>query len=628
MFDAVRNNKKIVQVFLALITLPFAFFGVESYVRNAGTGDAVARIGDVKISPQQYQQAMREQQDRLRAQLGGQFDAKMLDTPEARKAILDDLVDQQLLLLEANKKGLFASDEAIRQTIGSIDAFRVDGKFSPERYEAALRGQGMTPAGFEARLRQDLTLQQLATAVSQSGITARTVSDRILAMQTETRDIQEYRLPLDTFLDKVKLADGAAKKFYDDNSRQFEMPEQAKVEFVVLSMDAIAAALAITDGEVKAWYDGHKDRYQQAEERRASHILIGFEKLGKDKARAKAEEVLKEVRKNPAAFADLARKNSDDPGSAAKGGDLGFFGSGMMVKPFEDATFALKDGEISGIVESDFGFHIIKLTGIHAAKGKDLAEVRGEIEAELKKAAGSRKFAEAAEAFSNIVYEQSDSLKPAAEKFGLAVKQSEWLGRQVNPVNGPLANEKLLAAVFSEDSVKNRRNTEAVEIAPNTLIAARIVDYKPATLQPFESVKGSIETLLRRQEAQALARKDGEARLEALRKGDDKLGWGAVKSVSRLDPRQVPPPAVPTVFKMDAGKLPAYAGVDLPGSGYALFKLVKLNAGEALDDARKQALVRQLKTLEAQEEVHSYLAALRNRYKVEINTAALEAKEK
>ena len=628
MFDAVRNNKKIVQIFLALITLPFAFFGVESYVRNAGTGDAVARIGDVKISPQQYQQAMKEQQDRLRAQLGAQFDAKMLDTPEARKAILDDLVDQQLLLLEANKKGLFASDGAIRQTISSIDAFKVDGKFSPERYEAALRGQGMTPAGFEARLRQDLTLQQLATAVSQSGVTARTVSDRILAMQTETRDIQEYRLPLDAYLDKVKLADGAVKKFYDDNSRQFEMPEQAKVEFVVLSMDAIAASLAISDGEIKAWYDGHKDRYQQAEERRASHILIGFEKLGKDKARAKAEEVLKEVRKNPAAFADLARKNSDDPGSAAKGGDLGFFGSGMMVKPFEDATFALKEGEISGIVESDFGFHIIKLTGIHAAKGKDLAEVRGEIEAELKKAAGSRKFAEAAEAFSNIVYEQADSLKPAAEKFGLAVKQSEWLGRQVNPANGPLANEKLLAAVFSEDSVKNRRNTEAVEIAPNTLVAARIVDYKPATLQPFESVKGSIETLLRRQEAQALARKDGEARLEALRKGDDKLGWGAVKSVSRLDPRQVPPPAVPTVFKMDAGKLPAYAGVDLPGSGYALFKLVKLNAGEALDDARKQALLRQLNTLEAQEEVQSYLAALRSRYKVEINAAALEAREK
>ena len=627
MFDAVRNNKKIVQIFLALITLPFAFFGVDSYVRNSGTGDAVAKIGDVKISQQQFQQALREQQERLRAQMG-QIDPKVLDTPEARKAILDDLVDQQLLMLEASKKGLFTSDGAIRGTISGIDAFKVDGKFSQERYEATLRGQGMTPAGFEARLRQDLTLQLLATAVSQSGIMARAVSDRILAMQTEKRDIQEFRLPLDAYLDKVKLVEGAAKKFYDDNSKQFEVPEQAKVEFVVLSQDTIGASLAVSDAEIKAWFDGHKDRFQQAEERRASHILIASEKIGKDKAKTKAEEVLKELRKNPSAFADFAKKNSDDPGSAAKGGDLGFFGRGMMVKPFEEAVFRLNEGEISDMVESDFGFHIIKVTGIHAAKEKNLDDVRGEIEAELKKAAGSRKFAEAAEGFSNIVYEQADSLKPAADKFGLAVKQSEWLGRQANPANGPLANEKLLAAVFSEDSVKNRRNTEAVEIAPNTLVAARIVDYKPATLQPFGSVKGSIETLLRRQEALALARKDGEARLDVLRKGNDSLNWGSVKSVSRLDSRQIPQPAAPTVFKMDGSTLPAYAGVDLPGAGYSLFKLVGVNAGDGLDDARKQVLLRQLNTLEAQEEVQSYLAALRSRYKVEINKAVLEAKDK
>ena len=628
MFDAVRNNKRIVQVFLALITLPFAFFGVESYVRSVGTGDDVAKIGEAKITQQQFQQALRDQQERLRAQMGGQFDPKMLDMPQARKAILDDLVDQQLLIQEAGKRKLFASDEAIRQTIGGIDAFKLDGKFSPERYEAALKAQGMTPAGFEARLRQDLTLQQLATAVGQSGLMARTVSDRILAMQTEKRDVQEYRIGLDAFLDKVKLADGAAKKFYDENSRQFEMPEQAKAEFVVLSMETIGAQLTVGEAEARAWFDGHKERFQQPEERRASHILIASEKLGKDKARAKAEAVLQDVRKNPTAFADLAKKNSDDPGSAAKGGDLGFFGRGMMVKPFEDATFSLKDGEISGIVESDFGFHIIKLTGIHAAKEKPFAEVKGEIEAELKKAAASRKFAEAAEAFSNIVYEQADSLKPAAEKFSLTVKQSEWLGRQANPASGPLANEKLLAALFSGDSLKNRRNTEAVEIGPNTLVAARILDYKPATLQPFESVKNGIETLLKRQEAQAQARKDGEARLEALKKGEDKLVWGAVKRVSRLDHAALPPAAVPTVFRMETAKLPAFAGVELPGSGFALFRLNKVEAGEALDEARKQALLGQLASLEMQEEVQSYLAALRSRYKVEINKAALEAKEK
>lgn len=628
MFDAVRNNKKIVQIFLALITLPFAFFGVESYVRSVGAGDDVAKIGDIKITQQQFQQTLHDQQERLRAQAGAQFDPKMLDSLEARKAILDDLVDQRLLLLEASKKKMFVSDDAIRRTVGSIDAFKIDGKFSAERYESALRAQGMTPAGFEAQLRQDLTLQQLAGAIGQSGLMPRTVSDRVLAMQTEKREVMEYRLSLDSYLDKVKLADGAAKKFYDENAKQFELPEQAKAEYVVLSLETIGAQLAVTDAEVKAWYDGHKDKFVQPEERRASHILIASEKIGKDKAKAKAEEVFKEVQKNPAGFADLAKKNSDDPGSAEKGGDLGYFGRGMMVKPFEEATLKLKEGEISGIVESDFGFHIIKLTGIHAAKEKPLAEVKDEIEAELKKTASSRKFAEAAEAFSNTVYEQSDSLKPVAEKFKLSIKQSDWLVRQAKPANGPLGNEKLLAALFSEDSIKSKRNTESVETAPNTLVAARIVEYKPAALQPFDSVKTNIETLLKRQEAEVLAKKDGELKLAAAKSGEDKFIWGAVKSVTRLDSSLIPPVAVPAVFKIDTAKLPAYTGVELPGVGYALYKLNKIDAGDKLDEARKKAMLTQLGNLGAQEEMQLYLASLRSRYKVEINPSALDVKEK
>ncbi|MBP6201710.1 MAG: SurA N-terminal domain-containing protein [Azonexus sp.] len=628
MFDAVRNNKRIVQVFLALIMLPFAFFGVDSYMRNDGMGGDVATIGDVKITQQQFQQTLREQQERLRTQLGAQYDPKLLENAEARKAILDDLINQRLLVIEAGKKHMFAGDNALRQAIGAIEVFRADGKFSAERYEAALRSQGMSPAGFEAQLRQDLTLQQLAGAIGQSGVVSRSVADRVLAMQTEKREVLEYRLNLDSYLGKVKLADDAAKKFYDENASQFEVPEQAKAEYVVLSMDAIAAQLAVTDAEIKTWYDGHKDRYLVPEERRASHILIGTEKLGKDKAKAKADELLAEIRKNPAAFGDLAKKNSDDPGSASKGGDLGFFGRGAMVKVFEDTTMSLKEGEISGVVESDFGFHIIKLTGIHAAKEKPLAEVRGEIEAELKKAAGSRKFAEAAETFSNMVYEQSDSLKPVAEKFKLTVKSSEWLGRQANPANGALGNEKLMAALFSDDSVKNRRNTEAVEIAANTLVAARLVDYKPKTLQPFDGVKVSVETLLKNKEAQVLASKDGEARLDALKKGEDKLAWGAAKSISRMDARLLPPPAAQSVFRMETAELPSYTGVELPGSGYALYKLTKLDAGEKLDDARKQGMLKQLGNRLAQEEVQLYLAALRSRYKVEINQAALESKDK
>lgn len=619
MFDAVRNNKKIVQVFLVLIALPFAFFGVESF-RDGGAGVDVAKVGEVKISQQEFQQAVREQQDRLRGQLG-EMDPKVLDNPEFRQAILDDLIDQRLLFQEARKRHLFASDDAVRQAIMAVEAFQDNGQFSQQRYEALLSAQGMSPVGFEAQVRQDLALQQLAGTIGRSGIVSQRVTDKVLALQSEARHVQEFVLPVENYVAKVKLEDGAAKKFYDENTEQFRTPDQAKVEYVVLTPESLA--VEVSEAEIKAWYDGHKERYQQPEERRASHILIAVEKLGKDKARQKAAEVLREVQAKPAAFAELARKHSDDPGSASQGGDLGFFGRGMMVKPFEDATFALRDGEVSGIVESDFGFHIIKLTGQHVAREKPLAEVRGEIERELKSSAVARKFAEAAESFSNMVYEQSDSLQPVADQFKLKIQRSDWIGREANPAAGVLGNAKLLAAVFSDDTIQNKRNTEAVEVAQNTLVAARIAEYQPASVQPLAGLQATIEKLLVNQEAQKLARADGEARLAALQSGTDKLAWGADKVVSRMDARLLPPQAAPLVFRMDKSKLPGYAGVDLPGKGYALYRLSKVTPGAALDTARRQGLQGQLRSLAAQQEVAMYLSALRARYKVDVNEKAL-----
>ena len=619
MFDAVRNNKKIVQVFLVLIALPFAFFGVESF-RDGGAGVDVAKVGEIKISQQEFQQAVREQQDRLRGQLG-ELDPKVLDNPEFRQAILDDLIDQRLLFQEVRKRHLFASDDAVRQAIMAVEAFQDNGQFSQQRYEALLSAQGMSPAGFEAQVRQDLALQQLAGTIGRSGIVSQRVTDKVLALQSEARHVQEFVLPVENYVGKVKLEDGAAKKFYDENTEQFRTPDQAKVEYVVLTPESLA--VEVSEAEIKAWYDGHKERYQQPEERRASHILIAAEKLGKDKARQKAEEVLREVQAKPAAFAELARKHSDDPGSASQGGDLGFFGRGMMVKPFEDATFALRDGEVSGIVESDFGFHIIKLTGQHVAREKPLAEVRGEIERELKSSAVARKFAEAAESFSNMVYEQSDSLQPVADQFKLKIQRSDWIGREANPAAGVLGNAKLLAAVFSDDTIQNKRNTEAVEVAQNTLVAARIAEYQPASVQPLAGLQATIEKLLVNQEAQKLARADGEARLAALQSGTDKLAWGADKVVSRMDARLLPPQAAPLVFRMDKSKLPGYAGVDLPGKGYALYRLSKVTPGAALDTARRQGLQGQLRSLAAQQEVAMYLSALRARYKVDVNEKAL-----
>jgi peptidyl-prolyl cis-trans isomerase D len=637
MFDAVRNNKKIVQVFLALITLPFAFWGVDSYVRNAGAGADLASVGDSKISAQQFQQAWRDQQDRMRQALGANFKAEAMDTPEARLAVLNSLIDQRLLLLEAAKGRLGASDGLLREIISKIPALQENGQFSMARYEAALRAQGMTQQQFEAQMRQDLTLQQLVGALGDTGIVSNTVAEAMLRIQSEERQVAELRIVPEQFGEQAKIDAAAVQKYYEENRKQFEVPEQAKAEYVVLSLDALLPQVVVTDAEVKAWYEGHKDRYQQAEERRASHILLmanaDASPADKSKAKAKAEEILKEVRKSPAKFAELAKQYSQDPGSAEKGGDLGFFARGMMVKAFDDTVFKQKENEISGVVESEFGYHIIKLTGIKPGKQRSIEEVRPEIEGELKRQAALRKFAESAEVFNNTVYEQSDSLLPVAEKFKLKVQQSNWLPRnpspQVQAALGPLANAKVLASLFSEDSLKNKRNTEAVEIAPNTLLAARILEYKPAAAKPFDVVKADIEAHLKAQAAATLAKKAGEAKLAELQKGsEDKVAWAQVRNVSRLQGQQVPPAALQAIFKTGVQKLPAYAGLELGGGSYMLYKIMKVSQPEKANENQRKLLQREYSTMTAQEDFAAYLAVLHARYKIDINKAALESKER
>ena len=634
MFDAVRNNKRIVQIFLGLIALPFAFWGVDSYVRSSGAGSDLASVGDTKITIPQFEQALRDRQDQMRQSMGDSFKPELMNSPEIRLGVLNSLIDQRLLLLEAGKNRLVTSDDALRDFLSSVPSLQEDGKFSMSRYEAVLRSQGMSQPQFEARVRQDLTLQQLVGTIGSSAFVSLTQAEAMLRLQSEERQFSEFRILSGQFANKVKIDESAIQKFYDENKNRFEVPERIKAEYVVLSLDALLPQVKVSDAEVKTWYDGHQDRYQEPEERRASHILISSDgDAGKEKAKTKAEDVLKEIQKTPSRFAELAKQHSQDPGSAQKGGDLGYFGRGMMVKPFEDAVFQQKEGETSGLVESDFGYHIIKVTGIRPAKLRPLAEVRSDIEGELKRQAATRKFAEAAESFNNMVYEQSDSLQPVVEKFSLKVQQSGWLPKNADPrmlaALGPLGNEKVAKALFSDDAIKNKRNTEAIEVAPNTLLAARVTEHVPASVQPFDSVKGDIGEYLKVQEAQAQAKASGEARLVELNQGEDKLSWSAPRNASRLQARQLqlPPAALQAIFKVDVQKLPTYVGVST-GDAYSLYKITKLIQPEAINENQLKALRTEYASIIAQEDLSAYLSSLRSRYKIDINKAALEPKDR
>ena len=633
MLDLVRNNKKITQGFLALITLPFAFWGVDSYVRNADVGAGVATVGSSKISRQELQTALREQQERMRAQTGGKVDPALFDTPQVRRAVLDSLVTQRLLAEQAQKARLVVGNDQLAQFIAAVPSLQENGKFSKERYEALVAAQGMSKEMFEARLRQDMAMQQLMLPVTEAGITGQVAAGRWLATQLEQREIAEARLLPEAYAGQVKLAADAVQKYYEGNRKQFESPEQVRAEFLVLSRDALAAQAVVGDEEIKASYQSRMDRYKEGEMRRASHILIRADKDAPEAqakaAKAKADELLVQARKTPADFARLATQNSQDPGSAAKGGDLDWFGRGGMVKAFEDTAFALKEGQISDVVRSDFGYHIIRVTGIRPERVKPFDDVKAEILAELKRDAGMKKYAEAAEAFGNMVYEQADTLKPAAEKWKLELRQTQWLARG-GKLAAPFDNQKLAAALFSDDGLKNKRNTEAVEVAPGTLVSARVLEHKPAALLPLETVKGDIEKRLIRDEALKLALKDGEDKLARLAKGEAlDLKWSPARSVSRVAAQGLPPDALRAVFKADAAKLPAHAGFASPGNGYALYRISSVKAGETVkDDPRNRALAQQYARFVAEEEFAAWMATLKERYSVEINNSVLDSKER
>ena len=621
MFDFVHEKKRLVQIVLAVIVLPFAFWGVDSY-RRSGDTEAPASVNGSKVSRQDFENALRQQQERLRQMLGGNFDAAMLGTPEMKRAVLDNLVTQRLLIERAKSAGLVVSDDQLAQVIQSIDAFHANGAFDKKRYEEALASQNMSPLMFEARLRDDLLGQQMRDTYAQNGFASGTVMDNVIRLNEQQRLISVSNISVLAFVGKTNVEEADLKKYYEQNQKEFQTPEQARVEYVKLSADSLSNKAQVTADEARQYYEAHQSDFGTPEQRQAAHILIAVAQAApqaeQDAAKAKAEQLLQQVRQNPAKFAELAKLNSQDPGSAANGGDLGFFGRGMMVKPFEDAVFSLKAGEISGLVKSDFGYHIIKLLAVKASGGQPFEAVRHDIEDKLRHQKAGDMFAELAEKFSNTVYEQSDTLKPAAELAGAKIEQSGWLVKGVNA--GEPWTPKMLEAVFADDAVKNKRNTAAIEVASNTLVAARIIEHKPAAVQPLAEVEGAIRQKLQHQQALDLAVKQGESTLADLQRGGKPaLAWSATQAITRSQRGAVDAELVRQIFQADAAKLPQYVGAKTGQSGYVLVRIDAVKETGEIDDVKRTRYAQQLRQLLGEEVFRAYLADAKKQATIKVN---------
>ena len=630
MFDFVTKNKRLIQVVLAVMMVPFAFFGLDSYTRSTGGADDVANVDGQSVTAREFNEEMRQQMDRIRGILGRTADVSSFDTPDTRAGLLDSLVDRRVIATAAVRSRLTVSDEQLREMIANMQPFQVDGKFSKASYEALLQAQNLTPAAFESKLRYDVALSQLNRALAGSAIQSRAVSERLVALGEQQREVQESLISGEGFLGKVTITEAAAKAFFEANQAEFRTPEMIKAEYLVLAAEQLGAADPVTEDEVKAAYASRASQYRQGEQRRVSHILIpaaaDAKPADKEAAKKKTEGLLAELRKSPGRFAELAKQNSQDPGSAEKGGDLGVVTTGMMVKPFEDVAFKLKSGETSDVVETEFGYHIIRVTEVQAEQVKPLETVRAELTKELAKQKGTRRFAESAEVFSNLAYEQSDSLKPAAERFKLQVQRTDWIPKAASKAAGMLANPKLLGALFSSDSILSKRNTDAIEVAPNVLVSARVVEHRAAAQLKFEEVKADIENRLRRQEASKLAQQEGAARLAELTAGKaPEVKWSATHAISRAKSEGLPPEALRQILSTDPAKLPAYIGYSTDG-GYVIYRVGKVIESPAKGEKDAKAAVARIESQVGGEQFAAYVASLRARAKVEVNKANLEKK--
>ncbi|MGX5663798.1 SurA N-terminal domain-containing protein [Diaphorobacter nitroreducens] len=627
MFESIRKHSKIVMFLLFLLIIPsFILVGIDSNYFSGGS-PVVARVDGKDITQADWDNAHRMESDRIRAQSPG-IDAKLLDSPQARYATLERLVRDRVLQVAAQDMHMLTSDARLARELQSIPQIaalkRADGTLDAEAYRALAGAQGLTPEGLEARIRQDLSVNQVMGGVMGSAFSGPTEARLALDALFQRREIQIARFNASAFVSKVVVTDADLEAYYTAHPAKFQQAEQASVEYVVLDLDAVKAGITLSEDDLRTYYKENLNRLAGKEERRASHILINASKDApadaRTQAKAKAEELLAQVRKAPGSFAEIAKKESQDPGSAPSGGDLGFFGRGAMVKPFEDAVFSMKKGEISDVVETDFGFHIILLSDIKTPRQPSFEELRPSLEAELKQQQAQRKFAEVAEAFANGVYEQADSLQPVADKLKLKIQTADGVTRTPAAGGaGPLANARFLEALFQSDSLQNKRNTEAIEIGTSVLAAGRVTAYQPAMTLPLDKARDQVRAIYIAEKSAELARQEGQAKLTAWKAAPDAAsGLTAALTVSRDRLQDQPRSVVDAALRANVDQLPAWTGVDLGAQGYAVVKINRVVPRDGVDDARARMEREQYLQSWASAEALAYYDLLKQRFKVQI----------
>ena len=587
MLDKIRNNtqSKFAKIVLVIIIIPFALFGIDSYLSSIGDDVYAAKVNGESITIQSYQNALNRVKDQFLNQ-STPPDPAIFETAEFRKSVLDGMIASKLVAQEAVRANFVISDIQLSQYILGMPGFQRNGKFDQEAYDNLAMRQNLTPKKLDELIRKDLAKQQVKDSMNKYAFVTKEKIQKLVNSAYQKRDVSMLELRLDDYLKKVNVTDEEIKEYYEANPNNFIMPDQVKVNFLLYSVAEILPKVKITDDEVQQYFEENKAQFEGSQQRRAKHILFltdsGMTESEVADVNKLAESVREEVIKSPKRFDELAKEYSKDTESAKKGGDLGFFSRGMMVKEFDETVFDMKVGDVSELVKTQFGFHIIALTEI---KGDEVTfdSVKAQIKGEILYSKAQQIYAEGAEEFANLIYEKSDSLQPAADRFDLTIQESQWLS--LDTATKFFNNEAFAQAVFDPEAIEQKTNINAIEVSPNNLISAQVIDFKPSAPRTLDDATKEIKEFLTKSNAQKLLISDGEEMIEKLESNTKKAEWIDELVIDKVDPQGISKPIVRAIFSMNQENLPSYEGIYDPANDeYIVVRLNDVISDEVTDN--------------------------------------------
>lgn len=631
MLQAIRDGLTgwVVWFIVGLICIPFAFVGIESF-RTGGSDPVVAKVGSQDITQAQLSAGFDQRYRQLQALLGENFRPEMFDQARFRATVLQDMTQEALLRQYAQDAGFRASDAALFGYLSTIPVFQRDGKFSTEAYKSALSRQGLSPERFEAQLRSALEIDQMREAVIESAFITPADAARAWRLARQTRELSTLTFAASRYLDGVKISPEEIAARYEAEKARHTVPERIKLAYVELDQAQLLPAEPPSAEVLRVIYDAEKDsRLTTAEERKARHILVNF---GEDKSAAWQQiEALSARLKQGADFAELARSESQDPGSKAQGGDLGWIKRGQMLERFEAALFSLRPGQVSEPVETEFGWHLIRLDEFKPARTRAFedAEVQRELTALYLNRERERRFQEQQEQLEVLTFENPSSLEPAARALGLQLKLTDWFGRSGAPASGIAADDTVRAAAFSAEVLEDGENSKLIALEPGRVVAVRRQDYEPARQKALEEVEAQIAQALREEAARAKALEAARAAAQSLREGA-KANLVARDAGARLqapgwvgrEQSGVEPVVLDQLFRLPRPQpgQPSVAEVRLPSGDVVVTILSGVRDAELPEaqDSEFQRLSAQLRDQLAGGEFNSYRGMIQDQIKVKI----------